>query len=234
MNDVVEVAIQPEGGYVVARLSGQLSLQTVATTRHTLAELLGRAGCVVADLSGLQLRDPETVALFSAAVQQAGGWPHAKLALFGARPRMLAELRSLRVREAVPVADGVDAALAAASQQPGAWPSGVTATDEQGIAEVLEAVERNGGLVRFVRYWLGALLDYDSLQQSELFRTLSVYLDCGGDYEEASRRLGVHRSTARYRVQRIRELTGLNLHDADIWLSLHAATRAQARLSARS
>jgi hypothetical protein len=106
MNDVVEVAIQPEGGYVVARLSGQLSLQTVATTRHTLTELLGRAGCVVADLSGLQLRDPETVAVFSAAVQQAGGWPRAKLALFGTRPRMLAELRSLRVREAVPVADG--------------------------------------------------------------------------------------------------------------------------------
>jgi hypothetical protein len=230
MNDVVEVSVQPQGGYVVARLSGQLSLQTVAGACHALVELLGQAGCVVADLSGLRLRDPESVAIFSAAVQQAGGWPRAKLALFGAGPRMLAQLRCWRVWEAVPVADGLDAALAAAGLPPGAWPSGLTATDEQGIASLLEASERNGGLARFVRHWLGALLDHDSVQESELVRTLSVYLDCGGDYEEASRGLGVHRSTVRYRVHRIRELTGLDLYDADTWLSLHAATRAWARV----
>ncbi|MBV8995459.1 MAG: helix-turn-helix domain-containing protein [Pseudonocardiales bacterium] len=61
-----------------------------------------------------------------------------------------------------------------------------------------------------------------------------MYLDCGGDYGKASRGLGVHRSTVRYRVQRIRELTSLDLYDADIWLSLHGATRARARLSACS
>ena len=232
MNDVVEVAIQPEGGYVVARLSGQLSLQTAAVARHALVELLSNASCVVADLSGLRLRDPESVAVFSAAVQQAGGWPRAKLALFGVGPRMLAQLRWWRVAEAVPVADGLDAALAAAGRPPGAWPSGVSATDEQAIANVLEAAERNGGLARFVRHWLGSLLDHDYLRQSELVRTLLVYLECGGDYEEASRGLGVHRSTVRYRVQRIRELTGLDLHDAGTWLNLHAASRARARLSA--
>ena len=36
MNDVVEVAVQPQGGYVVARLSGQLSLQTVVAARQAL------------------------------------------------------------------------------------------------------------------------------------------------------------------------------------------------------
>lgn len=137
MNDVVEVAVQPQSGYVVAGLSGQLSLQTAAVARHALVELLSNASCVVADLSGLRLRDPESVAVFSAAVQQAGGWPRAKLALFGVGPRMLAQLRWWRVAEAVPVADGLDAALAAAGRPPGAWPSGVSATDEQAIANVL-------------------------------------------------------------------------------------------------
>jgi ABC-type transporter Mla MlaB component len=234
MDDVVEVAVQPQGGYVVARLSGQLSLQTVVAARQALVELLGKAGCVVADLSGLGLRDPECVAVFSAAVRLAGGWPRAKLALFGAAPRMLAQLRRLGVGDAVPVADGLDGALAAAGGPPGAWPSGVIVTDEQGISGVLAAAERNEGLARFVRHWLGALIDHDAPQHSELVRTLSVYLDCGDDYEEASRRLGVHRSTVRYRVQRIRELTGLDLYDADTRLILHAATRARARLSAYS
>src|SRR5581483_3449905 len=124
MSDVVEVAVQPQSGYVVARLSGQLSLQTVAAARDALVELLGEAGCVVADLASLRLRDPECVAVFSAAAQQAGGWPRARLALFGAGPRMFAQLRWSRVREAVPVADGLYAALAAAGLPPGAGRSG--------------------------------------------------------------------------------------------------------------
>ena len=56
MNDVVEGAVQPQSGYVVAGLSGQLSLQTAAVARHALVELLSNASCVVADLSGLRLR----------------------------------------------------------------------------------------------------------------------------------------------------------------------------------
>ena len=158
----------------VAGLSGQLSSQTAAVARHALVELLSNASCVVADLSGLRLRNPESVAVFSAAVQQAGGWPRAKLALFGVGPRMLAQLQWWRVAEAVPVADGLDAALAAAGRPPGAWPSGVSAADEQAIANVLEAAERNGGLARFVRHWLGSLLDHDYLQQSELLRTRQI------------------------------------------------------------
>ena len=139
---------------MVARLSGQLWLQTVVAARQVLVELLGDAGCVVADLSRLRLRDPECVAVFWAAVRQVGGWPRGRLALFGAGPRMLAQLRWSRVGGAVPVADGLDGALAAVGTPPGAWPSGVIATNEQAIACVLAAAESNGGLTRFVRHWL--------------------------------------------------------------------------------
>jgi DNA-binding PucR family transcriptional regulator len=44
----------------------------------------------------------------------------------------------------------------------------------------------------------------------------------------AARVLGVQRSTVRYRLGVIRELTRLDLSDGDICLFLHAATRALA------
>jgi hypothetical protein len=232
MNDAVEVLIQPGSGYVVALLVGVLSMQTMAAVRDVLVELLGESDCVVADLSGLRLRHPGCVVVFPAALELAGGWPQAKLALFGADPRMLAQLRSRRVGAAVPVADGLDAALAMAAQRPRpARASAISPTDEQGMSHVLAVAEKKGELTPFIRGWLGVLIDHDALQRSELVSTLSVYLDRGGDYGDASRALGVHRSTVRYRLQRIHELTRLDLHDADTRLNLHAATRALARLS---
>jgi hypothetical protein len=183
------------------------------------------------------------MSVFSAALQQAGGWPNAKLAVFGADPTMLAQLRCLSDHTAVPVADGLPAALAAAARPPDpAWRSGTIAagdpragvvgvtavSDEQELSHILEGAGKGEGLVRFIRDWLGALLDYDVQHRSDLVKTLSVYLDRDGDYEAGARVLGIHRSTLRYRVQRIRELAGLDLGDACIWLNLHAATRALA------
>jgi hypothetical protein len=198
---------------------------------------------VAADLSDLQLRDPECVSVFSAALRQAGGWPNAKLAVFGADPMMLAQLRCLSDHPAVPVADGLPAALSAAARPPDpAWRSGTIAagdpragvvgatavSDEQELSRILDGAGKGEGLARFIRDWLGALLDYDVEHRSDLVKTLSVYLDRGGDYDASARVLGIHRSTLRYRVQRIRELAGLDLGDACIWLNLHAATRALA------
>jgi hypothetical protein len=243
-DDTDAVSIQPHGRYVVARLSGQLSTQTVAGTRRALVHLLRQSG-VAADLADLRVQDPGCVSVFSAALQQAGGWPHAKLAVFGADPMMLARLRCLRDHIAVPVADGLPAALAAAARPPDpAWRSGTIAasdpragvvdatavSDEQELSHILDGAGKCEGLVRFIRDWLGPLLDYDVEHRSDLVTTLSVYLDRGGDYGSGARVLGIHRSTLRYRVQRIRELAGLDLGDACIWLNLHAATRALARV----
>ena len=244
MDGTDAVSIQPQDRFVVARLRGQLSTQTVAATRRALVDLLRRSG-VAADLSDLRLRDPGCVSVFSAALQQAGGWPNAKLAVFGADRIMLAQLRCLSDDTAVPVADGLPAALAAAARppvparrsgtiaagDPRAGVVGVTAdSDEQELSHILDGAGKGEGLVRFTRDWLGALLDYDVEHRSDLVETLSVYLDCGGDYDAGARVLGIHRSTLRYRVHRIRELAGHDLGDACIWLNLHAATRALARV----
>lgn len=55
--------------------------------------------------------------------------------------------------------------------------------------------------------------------------TLTRYFDHGGNYDETARALAVHRSTLRYRLQRIREVSGRRLDDVDSRFNLQVATR---------
>ena len=47
-----------------------------------------------------------------------------------------------------------------------------------------------------MREWLGALLDYDKRKNSELVLTLSDYLECGGNYDDAAAALLLAAETA--------------------------------------
>jgi sugar diacid utilization regulator len=62
-----------------------------------------------------------------------------------------------------------------------AFASGDQATvfDQLGVYRILAEVEDTGTIERFVREWLGSLLDYDRRTRSELVMTLSRYLECG-------------------------------------------------------
>lgn len=55
--------------------------------------------------------------------------------------------------------------------------------------------------------------------------TLTHYLDCGGNYDAAAESLTIHRSTLRYRLGRIRDISGRDLQDVEDRLNLHLATR---------
>jgi hypothetical protein len=105
-------------------------------------------------------------------------------------------------------------------------PHGATSFDELGVIRVLDTDDGGTKIRRFVRDWLGRLLDYDARNHSELVRTLAEHLDCGGSYDETAQVLVIHRSTLRYRLQRIREVSGLDITAADNRLHLHVATRA--------
>ena len=54
----------------------------------------------------------------------------------------------------------------------------------------------------------------DQVKGTDYLSTLSVYFDCGGDLTTAAKKLFLHRNTLKYRLGRIRELTGLNLEDS--------------------
>jgi sugar diacid utilization regulator len=102
----------------------------------------------------------------------------------------------------------------------------VTYYDELGVYRLLCEVQDPAVVDRFVKQWLGSLLDYDAQRKAELVPTLSVYLECGGSWDRAVLVLNVHRSTLKYRLQRIRDVSGHDLTDPDTNFNLKLATRA--------
>jgi PucR C-terminal helix-turn-helix domain/GGDEF-like domain len=106
-----------------------------------------------------------------------------------------------------------------------AHPQGASDYDELGFYHLVDASHSAGVADGYVRQWLGALIDYDTAKSSDLVHTLSHYLECGGNYDESAAALHVHRSTLRYRLGRIADLTGFDLRDVDTRFNLHAATR---------
>ncbi|MCQ9130253.1 PucR family transcriptional regulator [Streptomyces hilarionis] len=103
--------------------------------------------------------------------------------------------------------------------------SGTTFFDDLGLYRILGPGNDLRELEDFVREWLGRLIDYDAEHDTELVETLSRYFDCGGNYDDAAAALTVHRSTLRYRLQRIREISDHDLADVDTRLNLQVATR---------
>lgn len=98
--------------------------------------------------------------------------------------------------------------------------------DDLGVYQLLSEVSDLTGVDSFVRRWLGALLDYDARRGTDLVLSLSHYLDAGGRYDTAAETLAIGRSTLRYRLSRIRELSGHDLVDPDTRFQLHLATKA--------
>ncbi|MEQ6900447.1 helix-turn-helix domain-containing protein [Nocardioides sp. YIM 152588] len=65
-----------------------------------------------------------------------------------------------------------------------------------------------------------------------LLETLEVFLDRGGSGSAAAERLHVHRTTLYYRLDRIREITGLDLDDGRVRLELHLGLLVRRLLAA--
>jgi sugar diacid utilization regulator len=105
-------------------------------------------------------------------------------------------------------------------------PGQATTFDGLGVYRMLAELPEEGTVESYVREWLGRLLDYDERKGSTLVETLSVYLECGGNYDATGKALSLHRSTLRYRLQRLRELSGHDFSDPDVRFNLQLATRA--------
>jgi len=108
----------------------------------------------------------------------------------------------------------------------------ITRFDDLGVYQVLANETDVSAMESFAREWLGRLADYDSAHGAHLVITLSTYLDCGGSYEATATALAVHRSTLKYRLRRIREVSGYDLSVPETQFNLQLATRAWRTLRA--
>lgn len=70
------------------------------------------------------------------------------------------------------------------------------------------------------------VVTYDELHGGDLFPTLEAFLDFYGKRKQAASRLSIHPNTLDYRIQKVRELTGLDLDDPNTRLVVHIWVKA--------
>jgi sugar diacid utilization regulator/putative methionine-R-sulfoxide reductase with GAF domain len=99
--------------------------------------------------------------------------------------------------------------------------------DELDLLRFLIGPRDEADLEQFVHQVIGPLIVADLARTSDLVKTLRGYLDANCSQAEAAQRLFVHYKTMRYRLERIQQLTGLDLHRhadrvrADLALRIH-------------
>lgn len=109
----------------------------------------------------------------------------------------------------------------------------MTRRDEGGL-EWLEATLAGApGAETFVQSVLGPLIRYDTRHGGDLVRTVEVLAACGWSASRAAPRLFLLRNSVLYRRQRIEEILGARLDDADTRLLLTVAVRLHRRAHAR-
>jgi purine catabolism regulator len=134
------------------------------------------------------------------------------------------------------VAVGVSNVLGSPARTPEAareamWALGVAAEREgrlarYGDATPLPALRDPAEAQALVDRTLGALLDYDRANGSQLVRSLAAFLRCRRSWQRTATELNVHRQTVVYRMERVAQLTGRTLVEsadiAELWLALSA------------
>ncbi|MBV8244427.1 MAG: helix-turn-helix domain-containing protein [Candidatus Eremiobacteraeota bacterium] len=99
----------------------------------------------------------------------------------------------------------------------------VIAYDALGAYPLLMQGARPEELRGFAQRALAALRAYDEKHQTELERTLKLYLAVGENVKTAAAELNVHRHTVFYRLRQIAEITGCSLESPHDQLTLRMA-----------
>jgi sugar diacid utilization regulator len=108
-------------------------------------------------------------------------------------------------------------ALLAANVAEGDSQEGVLAFEQTGAYRLLLSAmsENPDELQRFYAETVEPLVAYDEQYETELLQTLETFLEADGNVAGTAQRLFTHRHTVYYRLERVRELTGLDVSSSD-------------------
>ena len=124
--------------------------------------------------------------------------------------------RSRRVEDPLDLQRAYDEALLALNVVEGDPERSQLAYDESGTYQLLLPYMRDPAeLKRFYRETVRPLVSYDEQYDTDLLGTLATFLDCDANVNATASRLITHRHTIRYRFERVRELTGLDVSSTD-------------------
>jgi purine catabolism regulator len=96
------------------------------------------------------------------------------------------------------------------------------------VYRLLFQLEDNSELEAFCREILGPLLDYEG--GGDLLETLEAFCDRLGNLSQTAEKLFIHRNSLLYRMERISQLTGLDLNNPDTRLAVHLALKVRKML----
>lgn len=97
--------------------------------------------------------------------------------------------------------------------------------DSLGIYRLLGRLESIPEVVEFTDQVIGPLVRYDEQHRSALVQTIDAYFTHHGNISQTAESLFIHRNTLLYRLDRIQELTGHNLNQANMRLALQLALK---------
>jgi len=98
--------------------------------------------------------------------------------------------------------------------------------DDLGLYRILAFEGLQVELIEFCADTIKPLIEYDKINNSELIKTLRIYFECDGNMKKISEKMYMHYNTIIYRVQQIKDITGLDLENGDSRLNLEIALKA--------
>lgn len=102
---------------------------------------------------------------------------------------------------------------------------GVVVYEDLGIFRFLLDLPSTSEAVSFAHQLLGPLAAYDARHDTGLLQTLETFLAANGVLQRTAGDLSIHVNTLTYRLQRIQELTGLDLRRSESRLEAHLAIK---------
>ena len=101
----------------------------------------------------------------------------------------------------------------------------VTLFEDLGLYQFLIALRSFPETEHFYQTTLADLLEYDAARNAELLDTLNAYFICHGNISQTAVLMRIHRNTLTYRLNRITDITRLDLDDPDVRFGLQLALK---------
>ncbi len=109
----------------------------------------------------------------------------------------------------------------------------ITLHDQLGVIELLFELRNSPALTRYKKRYLDPIQKYDQKNKGELLKTLQAYFKNDLNLLKTAQELFIHKNTVNYRLQKIHQITGLNLKNYEDQATLNLALKADMVLNNR-
>lgn len=96
----------------------------------------------------------------------------------------------------------------------------ITTFEELGILRFICKFSDKDELINFIPEEIHRLIEYDSTSGNQFLDTLEIFLNCGCNASKTAKKMYIHYKTVMYRLERIKEIAGIDFNDNDRMLEV--------------